>query len=383
VSLAQVDGGPGYYGKFSNGLPTSASFFPIGLWGSYDHTQANRDLDAAVGVNTYVWVADPCNGIPAIRADGRFQVLYEESENRSCSGSETKGWMIGDEVDMCCGPPGFAGGNGYTMLTSRNTSLPIDGKMRYTNYGKGVLWWEDAASAAQFVNLPFLGPVSADAYWMTDPNERGNPKYGMPSSYGWNVDRLRQLDAMDGQRKPIWMLVETGWPFTESAAQGGRAILPAEMRAAAWHSIIAGARGIVWFEHNFGGPVIDHHNLRTNSSGTRPMATSVDAQIKSLAPVLNSPTMTDGYATAGAVRAMIKWDGQHLYVFAGATSTANTSFDVTIPCVGSATAVKLGESSGAQTLPVSGGKFTDQLADKNAVHIYRIDGGSTCGLPLG
>ena len=143
-----------------------------------------------------MWVADPCNGIPAIRADGRCQVLYEESENRSCSGSETKGWMIGDEVDMCCGPPGFAGGNGYTMLTSRNTSLPIDGKMRYTNFGKGVLWWEDAASAAQFVNLPFLGLVSADAYWMTDPNELGNPKYGMPSSYGWNVDRLRQIEAL-------------------------------------------------------------------------------------------------------------------------------------------------------------------------------------------
>ena len=26
------------------------------------------------------------------------------------------------------------------------------------------------------------------------------------------------------------------------------------------------------------------------------------------------------------------------------------------------------------------GSFTDSFADKNAVHIYRIDGGSTCGL---
>jgi hypothetical protein len=267
------------------------------------------------------------------------------------------------------------------MLTSRNAGVPADGKIRYTNYGKGVLWWESDQDAARFVNLPFLGLVSVDAYWMTDPNERGNPKYGMPASYGWNVDRLRQLDAMDGQRKPVWMLVETGWPFTESAAQGGRSITPNELRAAAWHSIIAGARGIVWFEHNFGGPVIDHHNLRTNSSGTRPMATAVDAQIKQLAPVLNSPTVTSGVTAAGAVRAMVKWDGSHFYVFAGATSTANTSFDITIPCVGAATATLLGEGGG--TAPVVGGRLTSQFADKNAVHIYRIDGGSVCGLPPG
>jgi hypothetical protein len=29
---------------------------------------------------------------------------------------------------------------------------------------------------------------------------------------------------------------------------------------------------------------------------------------------------------------------------------------------------------------VSNGSFADQFADGNAVHIYRIDGGSTCGL---
>jgi hypothetical protein len=322
-----------------------------------------------------VWVADPCNGIPRIRADGRFEVIYDESENRSCSGLETSGWQIGDEVDMCCGPPGFAGGNGYTMLTSWHNSLPADGKMRYTNFGKGVLWWENDADAARFVNLPFLGLVSADAYWMSDPNERGNPKYGMPSSYGWNVDRLRFLDGMDGRRKPIWMVVETAWPWTESASQGGRAILPAEMRAAAWHAIIAGARGIVWFEHSFGGPRIDHHALRTNSAGTRPMATSVDAQIKSLAPVLNSPSVTGATSTGAGIRALYKWDGSKFYVIAGATTTGNIAASMGLPCVGSATATVLGEDGG--TRPVTNGTFTDSFPDKNAV---RIDGGSRCGL---
>jgi hypothetical protein len=43
---------------------------------------------------------------------------------------------------------------------------------------------------------------------------------------------MRNLDRMDGTRMPIWNSVETGWPFTDSARQGGRRILPAEARAA-------------------------------------------------------------------------------------------------------------------------------------------------------
>ena len=56
-----------------------------------------------------------------------------------------------------------------------------------------------------------------------------------------------------------------------------------------------------------------------------------------------------------------------------AASTGNFA----IPCVGNATATVIGEN---RTLPVTAGSFSDSFADGNAVHIYRIDGGSTCGL---
>ena len=48
-----------------------------------------------------------------------------------------------------------------------------------------------------------------------------------------------------------------------------------------------------------------------------------------------------------------------------------------LPCIGNATATVLGES---RTVALSSGSFTDSFADGNAVHIYRIDGGTTCGL---
>ena len=379
-ALEQVDGGPGYYGQFSSPLPVDASYFPIGTWGSYNTTQANRDLDAGAGLNLYVWLADPCGLGTQVNGDSRFRVIYEEGENRSCVGSATSGWSVGDEVDMCCGPPNYVGGNGYNMLTSRNASLPGDGRMRYTNYGKGVMLWQSDADAARFVNLPFLSVISNDVYWFTDPNERTGSRYRVASSYGDTVERMRMLDAMDGQRKPIWNFVETGWPFTETAAQGGRSITGPEIRAAVFHSLIAGARGIIYFQHSFGGPCLgDHHTLRSNCEGTRAAVTETNALVKSIAPALNGPELTSGFTATDSVRALAKWDGSNFYVLAGSDRNVASTASFSLPCVGAgATATVLGEN---RTVPVSpAGGFSDAFADGNAVHVYRIDGGSKCGL---
>ena len=66
------------------------SYFPIAVWGAYNQTQANRDLDAAAGLNTYVWAADN-SYVDDIRSDGRFKVIQDE-DNRANVGSETAGW---------------------------------------------------------------------------------------------------------------------------------------------------------------------------------------------------------------------------------------------------------------------------------------------------
>ena len=57
-ALVPVDGGANYYARFSHGLPANRSYFPIGVWGSYDHTQAHINQDKAVGYNLYVDDAD-------------------------------------------------------------------------------------------------------------------------------------------------------------------------------------------------------------------------------------------------------------------------------------------------------------------------------------
>ena len=47
--------------------------------------------------------------------------------------------------------------------------------------------------------------------------------------------------------KPVWAVVELGHPFSES---DWPTITPAQVRAAVWQSLIAGARGIVYFNHS-------------------------------------------------------------------------------------------------------------------------------------
>jgi hypothetical protein len=388
VTLQQVDGGPNYYGQFSNPLSTAPSYFPIGVWGSYNHTPANLALDAQAGINLYVWVA--CNAAPwcldNIRADGRFDVIQDEG-NRANVGSETAGWLLTDEIDMQqANAQGAAIARG--QLNSILASLPNDSRARYSNYGKGVAFWNSDSDAEQYIN-DFQQLVSADVYWFTDPGGACSQWEGgslftnntraltaaecrRASNYGAVVDRLQELDAMDGQRKPIWNFVEVGSPFPN----GGK-ISAAQVRAAVWHSIIAGARGILYFQHSFGGSCVgDHHALRSNCEGTRPMVGSVNAQIVQLAPVLNAPFVTSGHSATGDVKHMVKWSGGKFYVFAGAhNGGGNATFS--IPCIGNATAAVEGES---RSVPVSGGSFTDNFANKEAVHIYRIDGGSTCGL---
>ena len=55
LALRAVDGGPAYYGKWANSLPTDPSFFPIAV---YQETLTDTAPDAAkyksIGVNGYV-----------------------------------------------------------------------------------------------------------------------------------------------------------------------------------------------------------------------------------------------------------------------------------------------------------------------------------------
>jgi hypothetical protein len=290
------------------------------------------------------------------------------------------GWELFDEIDMQQGP-----GQGYTTLNNILAQLPNDRRMRYNNYGKGVMFWETNGQAERFVNN-FQNVASVDTYWFTDPNISGGSEGGslrnngnpltvtqtrLAANYGYTVDRMRALDVMDGQRRPIWNFVEVGWPFSETAAQGARTILPAEARAAVWHSIIAGARGIIYFNHSFGGPNQTQHALREPAyAAVRAAVKSTNQLITQLAPVLNAP-FADGFGRASpSVRTMTKSHDNKYYVFAGSKENVASTPTFSLSGFDNGTATVIDEN---RTIPISNGRFSDRFADGNAIHIYRID----------
>jgi hypothetical protein len=385
VGLEPVDGGLAWYGQFSHPLSSDASYFPIGVWFESVTSQADIDIDKGVGLNTYV----------VLTADSRLPLLANNSmeflaqhgewtERANAPGANAiAGWELRDEIDMQLGPD-----EGYRELQRILAGLPADGRLRYNNYGKGVMFWETDAEAARFVNAQPL--VSADTYWFTDENicsqgEGGELLAGgaraltpaechRAANYGATVKRIRDLVSPRGS-KPVWAFVEVGHPFTEDHWPS---IAPGEVQAAVWQSLIAGARGVIYFNHSFGGPNETQHALRDpDYAAIRSAVATTNRRIAELAPVLNASTVNSGWSQGPGTTALVKWAAGKFYVIAGSAGGPATG-RFSIPCVGAASATVLYEG---RSVPVTGGSFEDSFADGNAIHVYRIDGGSTCGLP--
>lgn len=385
VSLRTIDGGDDYFDQYplARGLD---DVFPIGVW--FESVTGPEDIaiDKANGINTYVQLTSGSD-LALIRQNGMYAFT-------DFATSASTGLMLSDETDMWAGPgdgawnPGgscVAGDCGYTVQTTLLQGVPDD-TLVYSNYGKGVLFWETDAQASRFVN-DFQDVVSVDGYWFTDPNicsawEGGNllaagralsdSRCRNAANYGANVDRVRALVNPVGS-KPVWNFVEVGHPASEDWAP---TITGPQIRAAVWSSIIHGARGIIYFNHNFGGTCQSQHVLRDDCGATvRPAVATLNSQINQLAPVLNSATLDGALTVSAGVDATVKaYDGA-LYVIAGASNATSKVATFTLTCASGGTATVINEG---RSLPVVAGSFRDTFTDGNAVHIYRIDAG--CGL---
>jgi hypothetical protein len=306
--------------------------------------------------------------------------------------------VLADEVDMwagagdarwtglwpgqgeVCAPVGESTGCGYAIQRTLR-SLQPQSRLAYANYGKGVTFWLADDEARRFVN-EFQDVVSADNYWFTDPNICGAHEGGAivggerdltpaecrrAANYGWTVDRVRSLVEPAGS-KPVWAFVEVGHPFSEDWAPS---ITGPQLRAAVWSSVIHGARGIVYFNHSFGGSCESFHLLREAcGDGLRPWVAEVNRRLVELAPALNAPFLDGALTVDGQVDTAVKVDGAVQYLFAAATEdrSADVSFD--LRCAADGPVTVIGED---RELRLVGGTFVDRFADGDAVHLYRYD----------
>lgn len=396
ISLRDVDGGPDYFKRIPGSLPTDPSYFPVGVWKESLTDPADAPKDRAVLLNTYVELTGDSD--VAFAAQVGSVALTEEPLPGAV------GRVLSDEVDMwarggnaewtgswpgvgeICRPVNM--GCGFTVQRELLKAIPPEALV-YSNYGKGVTFWEGDEHAATFLN-EFQHVVSADNYWFTDPYICGPSEGGavlaagqelapercrLAANYGWTISRLRSL-IKPAASKPVWAFVEVGHPFTDDQAP---TITGPQIRAAVWSSLIHGARGVVYFNHSFGGTCQTQHILRDAcGNDVRPWVTAVNRQITGLAPVLNAPFLDGALVHGPGIDTAVKVHGDDLYVFAGSAQAGPQTAELTLACLPGASvpATVLDED---RTVTVSNGVFRDTFDDGNAVHLYKIGGAArTC-----
>jgi hypothetical protein len=419
----------------------------LGGWDEQPLDAQDVIYDRAMGNNIYWSLAGnpldkaDCGGVPCranyniIRAAGMHA---SAPDLNSKSGSETVAYEGTDEADLNFGP-GFNGWNpkgiynqtscipqgskcGYSVArffyTGRPTSYgspgyPAHRKPITQGFGAGVLLWETNQQAETF--LQYSDTESADLYWMTDPDlnlpSQGgcallphspvacgagqghgltNAQRVLPANYAFNVTRLQQIRADTGNpQRPVTVDIETGCPGPHSAPL---CTTPSAMQASAWHAIIAGARGIIWFQHNFAGPCITDRSFMDGSYPASPLykcqqtpgvtlhdmvlaVSKFNHRVNSLNRVIMSPFAEHYVSTGGAdVSVMAKYSHRIFYIFAASGKPAMPpadNQDVTFTVAGGYTGrvTVIGEN---RTLRAVNGVFSDRFANKDSVHIYKV-----------
>jgi hypothetical protein len=438
ITLHEIDGGPNYFADINPKSAWMDHHILLGAWLEQPLNATEVGYDRATGDNIYWDIAgfgQTCGGKPCVAG---FNVIRKGGMHVSApgitkySGAETVAFEGFDEADLKYGP-GWGSWNdadhtcipanskcGYTVARWYFTGqpagygrpgYPTEDTVKQQGYSKALLFWETPKQAAEF--LKFSDILSADTYWMTDGSLDEAPQGGcalfpdspticdhgsglgltdaerqLPANYAYNVTRLEQLQSINGSSKPIIVDIETGCPSRRT----GACTTPSAMTAAAWHALIAGARGIVWFQHNFGGPCVD---FRTIIDGSDKASSTYDCQltpgvtehdmvvaltkfnseVNRLNSVLLAP-FADGYVSSrDDVSYMAKYLNGSFYIFAASgkpgmppPSNQQVSFSIT-----GAHNCQVNVLNEGRTIPVTNGKFSDIFGNADSVRIYRVD----------
>lgn len=367
-----ADGNP--YAQWQHGPPHDSGYFPLAVW-LQDPKNAARYQ--AAGINLYVglWQGPTERQLAALTQAG-MSVICEQNEVGLAHRDDPiiVGWMHGDEPDNAQPLPSGEGWGppippsriveDYARIKAADPTRPV-----LLNLGQGVAWdgWYGRGVRTNHPEdyLEYIRGgdiVSFDIYPVVheSPEVAGNLWF-VPRG----VDRLREWS---GGSRIVWNCIECTRISNERVKP-----TPEQVRTEVWMSLIHGSQGIIYFVHQFKPQFCEWALLEDP-----PMlagVTALNAQIRELAPVLNSPTIVGGAQVDSnppevPVDVMVKRHDGATYLFAVAMRPGATTATFRVPGLpAEATAQVLGEE---RAVPVRDGQFRDDFAPY-AVHLYRIE----------
>jgi hypothetical protein len=404
VRLQQIDGGPNYFAKFSN----SASFdnpklFPIavfdqglGYWhGYWDPVSGEKQIRAykREGINGYVNLYNGYNRplLNALKAAGQWAftgplapsypnpiagyVWFDEPDGQNdCSdipGASVLGQAVGCSKGAYSGSPSASEIAQVTADLQGAKGKGDPTRIIYGNYTGGAIAWPNPPSSAAAGYVRAVDVVSFDDYII-------NGGYDFNHNLWRQYNDVKNVRAEAHDSRPVWSFIEAG--DTEGGGSwSGIWATPAEEVAEAWNAIIGGARGIEWFDHDF-GPFDGDYNTTSSADlidtshpyvALRKAIAAFDHAVTRLAPVINSPFAQNYVKHTGAMNVMAKYyrAGNEFYVFAAPRANRPLRVTFTVADGYSGPVRVIGQK---KTLTAKHGRFTDEFANDTIVHVYEI-----------
>jgi hypothetical protein len=360
------EGGSSYYAKWSNGPRSDPDYFPIAVWLQSPSRVAEYK---AIGINLYVglWKGPTAEQMAALEAAGMPVLAGQNEFGLGAGGRGIRGWTMMDEPDNAQAKPG--GGYGPCvfppLIAERAARLRAADATRpiYLNLGQGVAnrtyvgrgsecgrhdeHYPEYAKAADI--------VSYDIY----PVNSGYPMW-------WVGDGVERLRKWANYEKPVWNWIEA------SSIRGQGKPTPAQIRSQVWMSIIHGSMGIGYFCHQF-RPTSDEAAPLHDPETKRALA-AINAQVTSLARVLNTRSVSNGVTVTSSneavpVETMLKRSGGSTYLFAIGGRPGETAATFRLRDTGDVQVEVLGEG---RSLTANGGVFEDRFGEYE-VHLYKVD----------
>jgi hypothetical protein len=369
------EGGPAYYSHWSAGPASDSNYFPIAVW---LQSASNAPAYRAIGINTYIGLSQDTSDreLAALKDAGMQTICDQDLDWMShLSDATIIGWRIPqDEPDNA--QPVTDGGTGYgpcidpaTIVTEYEQQVAADpNRPMFLNLGQGVAYVDypgrGDACAGQTSMYPQYAAgadlLSFDIYPVnnTDATTAGNLWY-----VATGVDNLR---SWAGYKKPVW-----NWIETTGIDGPSRTPTPAQIKTEVWMSLVHGSMGIGYFCHIF-SPSFIEAGLLSVSANAQAVA-AINGEIQALAPVLNTPSLSNGATVSSSnasapVDIMVKRYLGNLYIFAVVMRPGSTMAAFTLRGVTTATVTVLGES---RSISVTGGTFSDAFAPYE-VHLYEV-----------
>ena len=381
VSLQQIDGGQNYFSKWSNGFPSSTSFIPIGVFPS----QSVPSSLAAENINFFTpmrneqagtWcpvLSNPngndMNGVNATNGFYAGGSFYGSWGNRAAFN------VFGDELDgsannwFDCLPSnitshnqaGSWGGLTAAAFEAAEAASRSDDPSRPTYIQTTVTFMDGGAN--YFYSTADKQAICADA----DIFSFDIYPLVLRGGHVWDMfDQINEARGYCQDNRPIL-------GFTEMDHMNGGNIypLPQQTTAEVWNAIIAGARGVEYFDQY---TTIDDQTYTGSGhyvAGAMYSAIkSTNSEILSLAPVINAPFANGYVSSSGSMSVMAKYYNSHFYIFAIPHASGSQHISFTLAGSPNTTVSVMNEG---RSIPVTNGVFSDTFTDENTVHIYEVN----------